>query len=184
MTTEPTRKNKPGPRLTLCALAAAFLIVSGLEAPAFAQYVSPEADFVAKAAAGDIFEIEAGKLGEVKASPNASRLAETLTSDHTAMLADLKALVQSGKVKAEIPVALDAAYQAKFDKLKSLKGGAFDKGYFDVQIDAQKEYIALFEAYARDGGNSELKSFAAKYLPRLQKHIKDVTDTRTVIMDE
>lgn len=183
MTTEVTRQNNRGHRQASASLAVC-LIVGSLMMPAFAQSVPSDADFVAKAAVGDIFEIESGKLAEIKTSPNASRLAEPLASDHTAMLADLRALVQGGKVKADIPAALDAANQGKFDKLKSLKGGAFDKGYFDMQVDVQREYVALFESYARDGGNSELKGFAAKYLPRLQKHLKNVTDTRTVIMDE
>lgn len=170
-------------RVALSALSA-LVIGIGVVGAAVAQSSSSDADFVATAAVGDIFEIESGKLPEVKASPNASRLAEALDSDHAAMLAELKALVQNGKIKAEIPAALDTATQAKLDKLRSLRGGAFDKGYFEMQIEAQKNQVVLFEAYARVGGNSELKSFAAKYLPRLQKHLKDVTGIRAVIMDE
>lgn len=184
MTTEASRTNVPGHKPVLSALAAILIVGSLVASPAIAQSASSDADFVAKAAIGDIFEIESGKLAEVKASPNAGRLAEPLASDHAAMLAELKALAQSGKVKADIPATLDAANQGKFDKLKSLKGGALDKVYFDMQLGTQKEHVALFETYARDGSNGELKSFAAKYLPRLKKHLKDVTDTRTVLLDE
>ena len=153
-------------------------------APAFAQSAPSAADFAAQVAIGDIFEIESGKLTEEKSSPNASRLAAPLAKDHAAMLAELKSLVQSGKVKAEIPASLDAAFQQKFDKLKALKGGGFDKNYFDTQVAVQQDHVAAFERYAKSGDNAELKGFAAKYLPRLQQHLKAVRDTREVIMDE
>lgn len=172
-------------RKSLVVLGA-FLLAGHLlaVAPAQAQGAPSEADFVAKASIGDLFEIEAGKLAEEKATPNAGRLATAVVQDHTAMLAELKSLVQSGKVKAEVPAGLDTASQGMVDKLKTLKGGAFDKVYFKVQVDTQKENVALFERYAKDGSNTELKGFAGKHLPRLKEHLKAVSDTRAVILDE
>ena len=164
----------------------AFLIAGHLlaVAPARAQSAPSEADFVTKVVISDIFEIEAGKLAEEKATPNAGRLATPVIKDHTAMLAEMKSLVQSGKVKAELPAALDAPSQGTIDKLKTLKGGAFDKIYLKSQLDAQKENVARFERYAKNGSNSELKTFASKYLPSLEKHLKDVGDVRAVLLDE
>ena len=166
-------------------LAAAFFAGCGvLAAPAFAQSVPSAADFAGQAAIGGMFEIETGKLVEEKSSPNISRLAGPLAKDHASMLAELKALVQSGKVRAEIPTSLDAGLQRNFDKMKALKGGAFDKSYFDIQVSVQQEHVTVFERYAKGGDNVDLKGFAAKYLPRLQQHLKAVRDTREVIMDE
>ena len=171
-------------RLRKCTLTAAIFAGCLFAVPAFAQSAPSGADFAVQAAIGDIFEIETGKLVEEKTSPNASKLATSLAKDHAAMLADLKSLVQSGKVKAELPGSLDAALQQKFDKLKALKGGAFDKSYFDTQVSVQQDHVATFERYAKSGDNAELKGFAAKYLPRLQQHLKAVRDIREVIMDE
>lgn len=171
-------------RKGLVVIGALLLACHLLAAPARAQSAPSEADFVAKATLGDLFEIEAGKLAEEKATPNAGKLATPLIQDHTAMLTELKSLVQSGKVKAEVPAGLDSASQGMVDKLKALKGGAFDKVYFKVQVDTQKETVFLFERYAKDGSNSELKGFAIKHLPRLKQHLKAVSDTRAVILDE
>src|SRR5690349_4116178 len=168
----------------LSQLAALFVAGALFTGPsAFAQS-APDADFVTKVVISDIFEIEAGKLAEEKATPNAGRLATPVIKDHTAMLAEMKSLVQSGKVKAELPAALDAPSQGTIDKLKTLKGGAFDKIYLKSQLDAQKENVARFERYAKNGSNSELKTFASKYLPSLEKHLKDVGDVRAVLLDE
>ena len=167
------------------SMTAAALFTSCLfAAPAFAQSVPSAADFAGQAAIGDMFEIETGKLVEEKSSPNISKLAVPLAKDHAAMLAELKSLVQSGKVRAEIPTSLDAGLQRNFDKMKALKGGAFDKSYFDIQVSVQQEHVTAFERYATGGDNVDLKGFAAKYLPRLQQHLKAVRDTREVIMDE
>jgi putative membrane protein len=166
-------------------LAAAFLASCVfIAAPAFAQSGVSAAGFAAQAAVADIFEIDSARLVEEKDSPNAANLAVPLARDHAAILAELKSLVQTGNVKAELPDRLDAAHQAKLDKLKALKGGAFDKGYFDTQVDVQKHHVAFFERYAKTGDNAALKSLAAKHLPILQKHLKAVSDLREVIMDE
>jgi putative membrane protein len=168
------------------AVVGAILIAGNLlvVAPAFAQGGPSEADFVAKAVISDMFEIEAGKLAEEKATPNAARIATPVIKDHSAMLTEMKSLVQSGKVKAEVPGTLDASSQGTVDKLKGLKGGAFDKIYLKSQLDTQKENVALFERYAKNGSNGELKSFAAKHLPNLQQHLKAVSDVRAVLLDE
>jgi len=166
------------------SMLSAFFAWCLFAAPAFAQSVPSAADFAAQAAIGDMFEVATGKLVEEKSSPNVSKLASPLAKDHTTMLAELKSLVQSGKVKADIPASLDVALQQKFDKMKALKGGAFDKSYFDIQVGVQQEHVTAFERYAKSGDNADLKGFAAKYLPRLQQHLKAVRDTREVIMDE
>ena len=178
----PADRAPPQGKSTLAAHLMVCCLV--LTAPAFAQSGVSTADFVAQAAIDDIFEIESAKLVEEKASPNAANLAAPLAKEHAAVLAELKSLVQSGKVKAELPASLDAAHQAKLDKLKAMKGGAFDKAYFDTQIDLQKDNVSLFERYAKNGDNAALKSLAAGYLPRLQQHLKAARDVREVIMDE
>ena len=45
-----------------------------------------------------------------------------------------------------------------------------------MQVSAHKEAVSLFERYAKDGDNPELKSFASKTLPHLQEHLKMAQD--------
>ena len=74
-----------------------------------------------------------------------------MIKDHTATSAELKALVVSGKVAAELPAALDKAAGAKLDKLNSLSGADFTKAYEDMQVSAHKDAVSLFERYAKSG---------------------------------
>jgi putative membrane protein len=89
---------------------------------------------------------------------------------------ELKGLVSSGKVKVELPAALDSSHQSKLDKLKGLKATDFDNQYVSDQQSAHKDAVSLFERYSKGGDNADLKSFAAKTLPHLQEHLKMADD--------
>lgn len=70
------------------------------------------------------------------------------------------------------PATLDKTHQAKLDKLSKLQGKDFTKHYDDMQVPAHKDTVSLFQRYAKDGDNPELKAFAGKTLPKLQEHLK------------
>ena len=40
-----------------------------------------------------------------------------------------------------------------------------------MQLQAHKEAVELFSEYAKDGDNSELKSWAGQTLPHLKEHL-------------
>jgi putative membrane protein len=80
-------------------------------------------------------------------------------------------MIDSGKVKATLPTALDAQHQKMLDELKAKSGKDFDKRYDQVQVKAHQDAVALFEAYARGGDNPDLKSWAAQTLPHLKEHL-------------
>jgi len=134
-------------------------------------------DFVTMAANGDMLEIESGKLAEQKASSDQiKQFAKQLVTDHQKTTEELKALVNGGKVKAQLPTAMDSSHQSKLDKLKGLSGADFDKAFDDTQTSAHKDATSLFERYSKGGENTDLKAFAAKHLPTLQHHLKMAED--------
>ncbi len=161
-------------------LLAACLFVA---TSAFAQSLS-SADFVTQAVTGDMFEIESSKLATQKGDANAGAFVSKIAKDHTEAFAELKSLVDSGKVKAVLPASIDKPHQEKLDKLAALKGGDFDRNFLEIQVNAHKEAIPLFERYSKEGDNDALKAFAAKYLPRLQEHLKMARDLQQAIMQE
>ena len=164
-------------------LIALALVLAG--APALAQSVgektgvnsvlgiSPSTpDFVKQVAVSDMFEIETNKLGQERGSAAQKTFASQMVADHTKTSNELKQLVSSGKVKAELPTALDSSHQSKFDKLKGKKGDDFVSEFNDLQISAHKDAVGLFERYANGGDNAELKAWAAKTLPALRHHLE------------
>jgi putative membrane protein len=83
----------------------------------------------------------------------------------------LKALVDGGKVKATLPTALDTQHQKMLDELKAKNGKDFDASYDQTQVKAHQDAVALFDAYAKGGDNSELKGWASRTLPHLREHL-------------
>jgi putative membrane protein len=133
-------------------------------------------DFVKEVAVSDMFEIESSKLAQQKASAAPVKtFAGQMVTDHSKTTTELKGLVSDGKVKAQLPPAMDGSHQSKLDKLKGLNGVDFDKQYVSDQQGAHKDAVDLFERYAKGGENAELKTWAGKTVPAL-KHHKEMAD--------
>src|SRR3984893_4745510 len=155
-----------------------------LAAPALAQSVGEKtganstlgiapttADFVKEAAISDMFEIDSSKLAQDKGNAPEKSFASQMITDHTKTSTELKTLVSSGKVKAELPTALDSSHQSKLDKLKGESGKDFSSDFDSMQVSAHKNAVSLFERYAKGGDNSDLKDWAGKTLPVLKHHL-------------
>jgi len=95
-----------------------------------------------------------------------------MVTDHTKTSAELKAMVSSGKVKADVPADLDSSHQSKLDKLKGESGKDFSSDFDSEQVSAHKDAVSLFERYAKGGDNVDLKDWAGKTLPTLQHHLE------------
>ena len=94
-----------------------------------------------------------------------------MVQDHQKTSTELKALVEGGKVKAALPAALDAEHQKMLNDLKAKSGKDFDQSYDQIQLKAHRDAVALFEAYAKGGDDSDLKGWAANTLPHLKEHL-------------
>ena len=129
------------------------------------------ADFVKEVAISDMFEIESNKLGKEKGNAAQKSFASQMIIDHTKTSTELKGLVTGGKVKAELPTALDSSHQTKLDKLKGESGKDFSSDFDSMQVSAHKDAVSLFERYAKGGDNDELKNWAGQTLPALKHHL-------------
>src|ERR1700684_4592109 len=129
-----------------------FIIAAGcvlLAGPVFAQSVGEKtgvnstlgiapttADFVKEVAVSDMFEIQSSKLAEDKGNAAEKQFASQMVTDHTKTSTELKALVTSGKVQADLPTALDSSHQSQLDKLKNESGKDFSSDYDADQVSA------------------------------------------------
>src|SRR5882757_4995490 len=60
-------------------------------------------DFIKEATMSDMLEIEAAKIAQQKGNAEEKKFAQQMITDHTKTSSDLKQLVSSGDVKADIP---------------------------------------------------------------------------------
>jgi putative membrane protein len=129
------------------------------------------ADFVKEAANSDMLEIATAKIAEEKGNAEEKKFAQQMITDHTKTTTELKGLVSSGDVKAEMPTTMEASYQSKVDKLRDTKPADFASEYDPMQVSAHKDAISLFQRYSKSGDNPKLKNWAGKTLPTLQHHL-------------
>ncbi|MTW17937.1 DUF4142 domain-containing protein [Rhodoplanes serenus] len=131
----------------------------------------PAAEFVRKAAISDMFEVQSSQLAREKADQEGRQFAATMLQAHTKTTGELRELVTSGKVKAELPAGLDDEHRQKLERLRGLSGKAFEDAYETMQVEAHQTAVQLFSAYAQGGDDPELKQWAAKTLPELERHL-------------
>lgn len=141
-------------------------------APASAT-VTAAPDFVAMAAASDMYEIQAAKIAEKRSkSADIKAFARMMVTDHTKSTAMIKkAVAESGRTDIMPPTALPADKQAMIDALNSASDADFDKTYVDQQVQAHKDALALMQGYAMSGDTPALKEAAAKIAPVVQMHL-------------
>ncbi|MHC8287100.1 DUF4142 domain-containing protein [Pseudomonas sp. XS1P51] len=133
-------------------------------------------DFVDSAAAGGIAEIETSRLAlEKSSSADIKAFANMMITDHSKANDELAALAKKNDI--EVPDSTTLVKQAK-EKILDLRDESFDAAYANNQVKAHEETIELFKKEANTvtddkvKGATELKGFAQKMLPALEKHLE------------
>ena len=153
-------------------LTAALVAAAGGRAPAgTAGSAVSDAQFVQLVSASDLAEINLGKVAAMQASsPDVKKFAEHMVRDHTKSSKEL--LKIANKQGLKVAPRMDEKSQALSTKLADLKEAAFDQAYMKHQVMAHQKAVRLFKAEASNGKDEELKAFAAKTLPVIEKHLK------------
>lgn len=130
---------------------------------------SPDA-FLAEAAQGGMAEVELGKLAATKAQDaEVKKFAQMMVDDHSKANAELKTL--AAKKNLTLPTDVGSSHKSTMDELKALTGADFDKAYVEAMVDDHETDVAAFKDQAEDSTDPDVKAFAAKTLPTLQKHL-------------
>jgi putative membrane protein len=132
-------------------------------------------DFVDSAAAGGIAEVETSRLAlEKSSSADIKAFANMMITDHSKANDELAALAKKNDI--EVPDSTTLVKQAK-EKILDLRDESFDAAYANNQVKAHEDTIELFKKEAntvtddRTKGATDLKGFAQKMLPALEKHL-------------
>lgn len=123
---------------------------------------------------GNVAEVQASRLA-LKKSDNKGvrRVATMLITQHSEAQT---ALMQAGsRVHVRVPDDTDAAHKAALRKLTRLSGRAFDKAYLKGLVRDHYKTIALFNLELKNGNNSTIHGFAARYLPDIETHTQHIT---------
>jgi putative membrane protein len=132
-------------------------------------------NFVDNAAAGGVSEIETSRLAlEKSQSADIKAFANMMITDHGKANDELAGIAKANDIK--VPDTTTLVKQAK-EKILDLRDESFDAAYANNQVNAHEETIELFKKEANTvtddqvKGATELKAFAQKMLPALEKHL-------------
>jgi putative membrane protein len=129
-------------------------------------------EFVAKAAAGDMFEVEAGKIAMARsANAEVKAFARMMVTGHTKTTADLKAAIAASGLMITPPATLPDDKATALADLRAVDAAGFDRAYMTGQVDAHQATLNLVSRYAQDGDTPQIKAAAAAMLPVIQEHL-------------
>ncbi len=130
-------------------------------------------DFIMDAASGGMMEVELGKMASTSAaSAKVKEFGRMMVTDHTKANTELKSV--AAKKNVTVPATPAEKHQNHINDMKAKKGADFDKDYVDMMVDDHKEDISKFEDESKNGKDPDVKAFATKTLPVLQKHLKSI----------
>lgn len=132
---------------------------------------SPQ-DYVAMAAASDMFEIESSRLATEKAQRQEVKdFAQMLIADHQKSTATLKTAAAAAEPPVTLTPQLNAEQQANIDALRNASGADFDRLYLSQQVPAHEKALAMLRGYAESDGPAQLKQHASTTAPAVEQHL-------------
>ena len=138
-----------------------------METPAMA---AESAAYVAKAGAGDMWEIESSKALLAKSdSSEVRKFAQMMIDQHGQSTAKIKAAAAAANVAVAAP-QLDPAQQKMLDEIKLADAGAVDAIYLRHQRAAHDAALALHRAYSENGDAESLKTAAREIVTVVEMH--------------
>lgn len=167
--------------LSLLTIGVGLIFGGSLAATAADKPAVSSADkaFVMKAAQGGMLEVQLGQLASDKASSqDVKDFGAKMVTDHGKANDELKSIAESKGLT--LPDKLDAAHQAKVDKLSKLSGAEFDKAYVSEMVKDHKADDAAFAKEAKSGEDPDIKAFAEKTDNDVIKmHLKMIEDIQS-----
>lgn len=139
-------------------------------APAMPAATVDAPGYMAKAGAGDLWEIESSKALLAK-SDNAGvkTFARMMVDQHGKSTAKMKAAAAEAKLDVA-PPKLDADQQKMLDEIKAADAASIDAVYLAHQKTAHDAALALHQGYAAGGDTASLKKAASEIVPVVETH--------------
>lgn len=129
-------------------------------------------EFMVKAAQGGMAEVQFGQLALQRASSNPVRqYAQRMIQEHTKANNELMALAKAKGVT--LPTTIGEKNEQLRQRLSKLSGARFDREYMrEAGVKSHEDQAKLFERQVERGQNPDVKAFASKTLPVVQKHLQ------------
>lgn len=137
-----------------------------------AKLAPADRQFIKKAAAGGLAEVELGKLASEKAeSADVKQFGQRMVDDHTKANDQLKQVASEKGVT--VPDKLSAKDAATKARLEKLSGKAFDRAYMNDMVTDHTKDVSEFRMESKNAKDPDIRNFASQTLPTLKDHLKE-----------
>ncbi|MFN7130034.1 MAG: DUF4142 domain-containing protein [Brevundimonas sp.] len=127
--------------------------------------------FVTNMAVGNMYEIEAARIAETKASSaDVKALASMILEDHTAAGEKLQSTASTAAPDVALPTMLDQRRKGMIDNLNAAAPDDFDKVYLDQQVAAHNETLTLLNGFSDNSDAPALATLAREMIPTITTH--------------
>jgi putative membrane protein len=132
---------------------------------------SSDAQFVMKAAQGNMAEVALGKLASQNGqSDDVKKFGQRMVDDHSKAEQDLEGV--ASKDNLTLPKGVNAQQKAEEQRLSKLNGAAFDRAYMRLMVQDHTKDVAEFRKESNStAANSDLRDFAKRTYPTLEEHL-------------
>lgn len=152
--------------LGTCGLA----LLGGAASVRAANLSRADKQFVDMIATADMTEAHEGQVAENHATrADVKDFAKTLVQDHTQAYEQLTEL--AAKDGISIPKGINVARNSEIQQLTRLKGVRFDQQFDRDEIADHQRVLASVKREAAQGQDPDVKAYAAKMIPVLEKHL-------------
>jgi putative membrane protein len=134
--------------------------------------------FAKESAQGGMVEVQMGRLAAERGSnPAVKQFGQQMVDDHSKANNEMTQL--AARKNIQLPQEMTAEQKSTMDKLSKLSGAEFDREYVDAMVKDHEHDVEDFQIQADKGNDADVKAFAAKTLPVLQKHLQMIRDIKS-----
>ena len=148
-----------------------YLVLLGSAVMWAASLNNADKQFLMTAAKNDMTLAHEGQMAQNQATrADLKDFGKTLVQDHSMSYWQLSQL--ASKEGVAIPKGINVSHDRNIEQLGHLKGANFDRQFASDEVTTDRQMLTAFRREAKDGKDSDVKAYANKMIPVLQKHLQ------------
>lgn len=148
-------------------IGLAVVMLSAVTASVFGAE-SHRDDFIKQAIEGNLFDVQAGQMAQMKGASDAVRKLGTLLAEDHSQARD-KSIQVAKSIGVAPPTTPSATQREMLDSLWKLEGDRFDQQFVANMLEDHKRDLASYQKQAK--GSDAVAKYAAETLPKLREHL-------------
>ena len=160
-------------------LAAAMTF--GAAAVAVAEVSETDRLFIEQAAMGGHEEVSTGQSAAESENSAVAAFGRQMVEDHTRLNDELGVIAKGLGITP--PDSPSLTQQAKGAATAVLPGATFDRTYIATQVEDHQETLELMRNEASNGNDPQLKAFAQRAVPIIERHLAEAEKLQQQIAD-